>query len=274
MPRYRRIPGFTLIELLVVIAIIAILAAILFPVFAQARDKARQVSCSSNMKQVSLAVLMYAQDYDERMPSVHWGAYYVAVQPYMRNSQVWSCPSASGFYSIRNCFFERDAAGCDRRILANLLVGIATNGDAFGGSGGGWGPTRSTASFEAPAEMIMLVENDVLVRGGGEPPPTSKALFDSQFVYSACLDSRQAMWHTRWGASTAHAMGRLGAKHQGGANFAYMDGHVRWLKQPPRNCEAHVGHSAVKGRVIPDVGATGAECRLTSATSWCVANLN
>jgi prepilin-type N-terminal cleavage/methylation domain-containing protein/prepilin-type processing-associated H-X9-DG protein len=273
MPHSRRIPAFTLIELLVVIAIIAILAAILFPVFAQARDKARQVSCSSNMKQLSLAVLMYTQDYDERMPSVHWGAYHVAVQPYMRNSQVWSCPSASGFYSIRNCFFERDASGCDRRVLANLLVGIATNGDAFGGSGGGWGPTRSTASFETPAELVMLVENDVLVPSSGAPPPTSKILFDAQFVYSACLDSRQATWFSRWGASPAYAQGRLGAKHQGGANFAYMDGHVRWLKQPPRNCEAHVGHSAVKGRVIPDSGATGAECRLTSATSWCVANL-
>src|SRR5881392_2285 len=89
-PEHRSRRAFTLIELLVVIVIIAILAAILFPVFAQARDKARQVSCMSNMKQLGLAVLMYAQDHDERMPSVHWGAYYVAVQPYMRNNQVWS----------------------------------------------------------------------------------------------------------------------------------------------------------------------------------------
>src|SRR5438132_3273033 len=64
----RRHAGFTLIELLVVIAIIAILAAILFPVFAQARDKARQTACLSNLKQLSLGVLMYAQDYDEVLP--------------------------------------------------------------------------------------------------------------------------------------------------------------------------------------------------------------
>ncbi len=64
--------GFTLIELLVVIAIIAILAAILFPVFARAREKARQTSCLSNLKQLSLGVLMYAQDYDERLPMLYF----------------------------------------------------------------------------------------------------------------------------------------------------------------------------------------------------------
>src|ERR1700756_3607746 len=68
MRSYRRRSGFTLIELLVVIAIIAILAAILFPVFAQAREKARQASCASNMKQIGLAMIMYVQDYDETMP--------------------------------------------------------------------------------------------------------------------------------------------------------------------------------------------------------------
>jgi len=72
----RRSRGFTLIELLVVIAIIAILAAILFPVFAQAREKARQTSCLSNEKQIGTAVIMYAQDYDEGMPA--WSSYYAS----------------------------------------------------------------------------------------------------------------------------------------------------------------------------------------------------
>jgi len=91
--------GFTLIELLVVIAIIAILAAILFPVFARAREKARQTSCLSNQKQIALATLMYAQDYDEMWcPAVtaNAGGTYTAfhlLEPYVKNAQIYVCPS-------------------------------------------------------------------------------------------------------------------------------------------------------------------------------------
>jgi len=99
--------GFTLIELLVVIAIIAILAAILFPVFAQAREKARQTTCASNLKQIGLAITQYVQDYDETYPyaAFNGGAYdwQWAVNPYVKNGSstnsngyfyngVWSCP--------------------------------------------------------------------------------------------------------------------------------------------------------------------------------------
>src|SRR5690349_8547163 len=97
--RYRKSKavGFTLIELLVVIAIIAILAAILFPVFAQAREKARQTSCLSNMKQLGLSVLMYVQDYDEVYPIGvlnDWNnSWPVAVQPYIKSIDLFRCPS-------------------------------------------------------------------------------------------------------------------------------------------------------------------------------------
>src|SRR5687768_3102279 len=102
--RIRKRPGFTLIELLVVIAIIAILAAILFPVFAQAREKARQASCLSNAKQLGTALMMYFQDWDELFPnSVSWKRYSPGLErdttfadrllPYVKNEKVWLCPS-------------------------------------------------------------------------------------------------------------------------------------------------------------------------------------
>src|SRR5688500_14415836 len=109
--RARRL-GFTLIELLVVIAIIAILAAILFPVFAKAREAARKASCISNLKQIGSAVMMYSQDYDETMPSVPfanspaglwgspawndygWGYIFTLMDPYTKNTGIYACPSA------------------------------------------------------------------------------------------------------------------------------------------------------------------------------------
>ena len=108
----KRHHGFTLIELLVVIAIIAILAAILMPVFAQAREKARQAGCQSNLKQIGMAFRMYVQDYDERFPAnsppgspsnyhiVYAGSWngWISnlLQPYEKNYQIYVCPSKSG----------------------------------------------------------------------------------------------------------------------------------------------------------------------------------
>src|SRR4028119_918077 len=97
--------GFTLIELLVVIAIIAILAAILFPVFARARENARRASCQSNLKQIGLGMLQYIGDYDDTMPFSFFGTagnsdannykWMDAIYPYVKNEQIFTCPSDS-----------------------------------------------------------------------------------------------------------------------------------------------------------------------------------
>src|SRR5436305_626910 len=100
----RKRSGFTLIELLVVIAIIAILAAILFPVFAQARDKARQATCTSNLKQIGLVLVMYSQDYDGWYPpgqpyccaskgQISYDAIWEEMEPYHKSKGIWRCPS-------------------------------------------------------------------------------------------------------------------------------------------------------------------------------------
>ena len=138
--------GFTLIELLVVIAIIAILAAILFPVFAKAREKARQTNCLSNVKQLALGALMYAQDNDETLPFAYCGGYYwvVILQPYLKNTQMLYCPSARTSYPG----YGWNYMGCGYQP-----------GDA-------WSPVRTGAIYEGcslgiyqspgPAETVML----------------------------------------------------------------------------------------------------------------------
>jgi len=117
--------GFTLIELLVVIAIISILAAILFPVFARARENARRASCQSNVKQILIGMMMYAQDYDDRYvptytvnPLEFWPK---KVEPYLKSTQIYNCPSVTGppyssitdyypYYGLNSQIFEYNAA--------------------------------------------------------------------------------------------------------------------------------------------------------------------
>ena len=138
--------GFTLIELLVVIAIIAILAAILFPVFARAREKARMASCQSNLKEIGLAIHMYVQDYDERLLFQRYGAtgyhWYEVIYPYLKNNQILTCPSKS-----------------------NQAVGYGYSWSYLGSYGGGPSPNpASLANIEKPAETILCADAKLRIR--------------------------------------------------------------------------------------------------------------
>ncbi len=126
--------GFTLIELLVVIAIIAILAAILFPVFGRAREQARKATCQSNLKQLGLAAFMYVQDWDEKwMLSSNWAGTgsSEALNGYIKNDGVWDCPSLSGTSSVQTDYaFNSNVAGSTNASFTNDPSAVICMGDA------------------------------------------------------------------------------------------------------------------------------------------------
>ncbi|MGC4046069.1 MAG: DUF1559 domain-containing protein [Armatimonas sp.] len=173
-----RIAAFTLIELLVVIAIIAILAAILFPVFAQAREKARQTACLSNIKQLGLGLMMYAQDYDELMPTafaavtpINGGGanaipYENQILPYLKNEQISGCPSDSQPRPSRPIGEFWDGSYFNRRPLVKRSYGYVgqivtaqANGEDANTGMSAWGQGKSLAQFDSPADTIALVES-------------------------------------------------------------------------------------------------------------------
>jgi prepilin-type N-terminal cleavage/methylation domain-containing protein/prepilin-type processing-associated H-X9-DG protein len=206
--------GFTLIELLVVIAIIAILAAILFPVFARAREKARQASCQSNEKQLALGVLMYAQDYDERLP-IRWastpdGNYYVPnlLYPYIKNVQLFECPSWSqnvGLLDLGTIALSYGWLGGAPShpgasgTVACTICGrfCAKNYHCFDGYRG-----VKIGAIDAPANTIMIHER----------VSVSSPDYDNG-VHTFCNYFYQDAYHA----------------HNAGNNFAFQDGHVKTL---------------------------------------------
>ena len=141
--------AFTLIELLVVIAIIAILAAILFPVFAKARENARRASCQSNEKQIGLGILQYTQDYDETYPRRHMAteqqSWRVVIQPYLKSSQLFACPSNPFKNSLAYDGTMPVSYGCN---------GWDNNNTPFDGNN-----TVSIASIQRPSEQVLVGES-------------------------------------------------------------------------------------------------------------------
>ena len=209
--------GFTLIELLVVIAIIAILAAILFPVFAKAREKARQASCLSNLKQIALAGMQYAQDYDERTPGptgagMDWaspggtcagcfhkyesgyvptttaGKRWEPFQPYIKNRQVWWCPSTGTYRSY------------------------------------GWnrgGENRAIAVFNQPSQTVMFADGGGRGTANGDIAWISPNYQDVNTDRDCCTNMSNVGpgGHRHW----------IGDAHNSGANISFWDGHCKWM---------------------------------------------
>ena len=234
--------AFTLIELLVVIAIIAILAAILFPVFARARENARRASCQSNLKQIGLGVFQYAQDYDEKYPrwwfendgTAGWTAvttgaggpnldagWAEVIQPYLKSTQIFQCPSE-------------------------------TNGPAPAGSNSN-GYTDYAANFYdiyLQGGMVGAVApaQTVLIHDWNSRPSNSG--FATDFLWSGAITADNGQSHQ------FH-------RHLGGENFLFSDGHVKWLKPEAVRSQYGTGANAYT------CGAGGTASPTTWAYTFC-----
>ncbi|HLK58626.1 MAG TPA: prepilin-type N-terminal cleavage/methylation domain-containing protein [Chthonomonadaceae bacterium] len=212
--------GFTLIELLVVIAIIAILAAILFPVFAQAREQARKTQCLSNTRQSGLALMQYIQDYDETTPNVYSAqtSIYILVdvwnqlQPYAKNRDVFTCP-------------DRVQNGCD----AQVGITGSNPSDRCIGMGYNWGPVQGFVNGEMEGGLISVNLFPINVQGeiglgttlASVVAPVETFAFTDTYDYPFYTNSIDNGLLTFAGSSN----GAL--QHGGRYNANYMDGHAK-----------------------------------------------
>jgi prepilin-type N-terminal cleavage/methylation domain-containing protein/prepilin-type processing-associated H-X9-DG protein len=262
--------GFTLIELLVVIAIIAILAAILFPVFAKAREKARQITCVSNEKQLGLAIIQYVQDNDELMPigtekgigaypfGEGWGG---SIQPYVKSTGVYVCPDDSTSTTQTAPAGSSGATG-----QSYYPVSYALNSNAHG---------KADAAFQAPASTVLLCEvfgaqvqvnqtdeglgantyGDFSPATNGLPDPTDGGggVMCDEAANGTGNDLKFATGVMDAGTTgtlpasmynAATYLSTTGGVHTGQSNFLFADGHAKSL--PPSQVSA--GHNGNAGQ--------------------------
>ncbi len=249
----KRTTGFTLIELLVVIAIIAILAAILFPVFAQAREKARAISCLSNCKQIGLAIDMYTQDYDEAGPTgvddwAHGDGWAGQVYPYIKNTNIFRCPDDS----------------------SNAIVSYALNANLLSPEGGIWDGAHAPVSLTlaamiAPATTVRLSEvannyyasigwytAELLSQGVDYGSPGG----DGFYVVGICTPNE---WTCQYATGypqnaalpySASEFISPDGRHTGGSNYVCADGHAKWF----RGSAVSAGYLNVASWGVPPCG--------------------
>jgi len=216
--------GFTLIELLVVIAVIAIIAAILFPVFAKVREKARQTTCASNLKQIGLAIAQYTQDYDETYPlAAGGGATWRGLTfPYTKSAALYSCPSNP--YSSE----AANAAGDNGQFAvsygANETVMATSNSPRS---------SVSLAAIDAPTQVFLVGESDSAAWELHYLPQFTTPMLP-QWVNDPLSDPTCSQCHLP-AASTTHA--ELFVGHSGFGNWLFADGHVKALK-PSQTCQS------------------------------------
>lgn len=222
--------GFTLIELLVVIAIISILAAILFPVFARAREQARKAACMSNLKQIGLGMTMYVQDYDGTFPvgwrdaavDVYW---YQVLQPYIKNKQVFICPTAGPI--LKSDGTLQHSGGYGYNIGGTAYTANGYNdwpGNGFGYRAGYWmtssgnGPLKISVIDEA-SETIMITD------------PASFGYHSNGFSAVGYNASKyMPVLHGGKVGPFADGESTTAPPLEGGGNYLFADGHVKYLR--------------------------------------------